>query len=186
MKHLRFFPIAVAAVAAVCLLNASSAQSWKAGEKAPAFSAKANDGKTYTLASVTKKGPAVLYFIKTDCPTNEQAVKYYLRIAEAYKGSKVPFIGVINGDENACKEWNKAFNVKFPILLDPEMKIIRSWKAERSPWVIMVGKDGKIVKEWPGYSNAYLTELSGLIAKGAGVKTKKCDFSGSPTNPRYG
>jgi peroxiredoxin len=187
MKTTRIISVAaIVGVAAVGLMTAVSAQTWKAGEKAPNFSAKANDGKTYTLASVTKKGPVVLYFIKLDCPTNDQAFKYYERIAEAYKGTKTTFIGVINGDDFGCKEWTKSFKAKFPILLDPDMKIISSYRAQRSPWVIMVGKDGKIQKEWPGYSNGYLTELSNLMAKGAGVKTKKCDFSGSPTNPRYG
>jgi peroxiredoxin Q/BCP len=184
MKALRVITTITCALAgSACFL---SAQSWKAGDKAPDFSAQGNDGKSYTLASVTKKGPAVLYFIRTDCPTNDQALKYYVRIVNAYKGCKVPFIGVINGDLDRFNLWNRDFKVPFPVLLDPDKKIIHSWKAQRSPWVIMVAKDGKIMKEWPGYSNTFLKELSAMIAKGSGVKEKTCDFSGSPTNPRYG
>lgn len=184
MKALRVITtIACVVAGTACFI---SAQSWKAGDKAPDFSAQATDGKTYTLASVTAKGPAVLYFIKPDCPTNDQALKYYVRIANAYKGCKVPFIGVIFGDLDRFKLWNRSVNVPFPVLLDPDKKIISSWKAQRSPWVIMVGKDGKIMKEWPGYSHTFLKELSALMAKGSGVKEKTCDFSGSPTNTRFG
>lgn len=52
--------------------------------------------------------------------------------------------------------------------------------------VVMVDKDHKIMKEWPAYSRTFLKELSEMIAKSSGVATKNCDFSGSPTNPRYG
>ena len=187
MLNMHATTIVVCAVAAAgCLLSVGAAQGRPPGEAAPDFNVKANDGKTYTLASVTKKGPAVLYFIKTGCPTNDQAIKYYIRIANAYKGAKVPFIGVINANLDGFKAWNAGFKVPFPVLLDPDETIIKSWKAQRSPWVIMVGKDKKIMKEWTGYSSPYLKELGELIAKNSGVKAKTCDFSGSPTNPRPG
>ena len=156
------------------------------GDKMPDFSAKADDGKTYTLASLTKKGPAVLYFIKSPCPTNEQALKYYIRIANAYKGAKVPFVGVINADLDGFNSWNAPFKVPFKVLLDPQEKIISSWKIQSSPSVVAIDKAGKVVKSWPAYSKTFLQELSELIAKSSGVPTKTCDFSGAPTNPRYG
>jgi peroxiredoxin len=161
-------------------------QNWTPGDKMPEFSAKGDDGKTYTLASLTKKGPAVFYFIKSPCPTNEQALKYYIRIANAYKGAKVPFIGVINADLDGFKSWNAPFKVPFRVLLDPEEKIISAWKIRSSPSIVMVDKSGKVVQGWPAYSKAYLQQLNELIAKASGVQTKTCDFSGAPTNPRYG
>jgi peroxiredoxin len=175
-------------VGAFLLLSATMAfaQSWKPGDKAPAFSAKASDGKTYSQDSLAKKGAVVLYFIKIDCPTNTEAIIYYKRLATAYKNAKISFIGVINGDKAAYDEWQKEHKVAFPVLLDPDKKIIRSYKAFRSPWTILVGKNKKIVKETPGYCTSSLEELNKLMAKAAGTKEKKCDFSGAPGDMRYG
>jgi peroxiredoxin len=168
------------------LTTTGFAQSWKTGDKAPTFSAKASDGKTYSLDTLSKKGSFVLYFIKTDCPTNTEAIIYYKRLATAYKNTKVKFIGVINADKAGFDEWQKEHKVDFPVLLDPSKTIIRTYKAYRSPWTILVGKDKKIVKETPGYCTPSLNELNALMAKAAGTKAKKCDFTGAPDDMRYG
>lgn len=175
-------------VSSVCLVWAAfgCAQSWKGGEPAPDFSAKGSDGKTYSLSSIRKKGAFVLYFIKIGCPTNAQAVRYYDQIAKAYKGKKVQFFGVINGDKAAYDEWQKEFKTSFVTLIDPELKIKTPFRVERSPWAFFVGKDGKVVKEWVGYSVKDLNEMNSLMAKSAKVKEAKLDLAGCPSNTRYG
>src|SRR5688572_20248073 len=124
----------------IAILAASSialAQGPKLGTKAAAFTAKDMAGKTHTLSSLMKKGPVVLYFIKHDCPVNAEVVKYYNGVAGAYKG-KASFVGVINGDKATASTWAAKFKPTYPVLLDPEMKIIRSYEAQMSPWATMV------------------------------------------------
>lgn len=175
-------------VSSVCLVWASfgCAQSWKAGEPAPDFKAKGSDGKEYSLSSVRKKGPFVLYFIKIGCPINNQAVRYYEQLAKAYKGKNVQFFGVINGDKAAYDAWQKEHKTTFVTLLDPELKIKKPYRVDRSPWAFMVDKDGKIVKEWIGYSVNDLNEMNSLMAKAAKTKEAKLDLTGCPPSTRYG
>ncbi|HRF60072.1 MAG TPA: peroxiredoxin family protein [Fimbriimonadaceae bacterium] len=173
-------------VGAFALLTTGGwSQEWKKGDSAPAFSAKTSDGKTHTLKSLTGQKPLVLYFIGSTCPVNAQAVKYYNRVAAAYKG-KVNFVGVIDADAAGFKSWQEKFKAPFPVLLDPDMKIIKAYKAERSPWTIMVDKTGKIQKEWAGYSVGEINELSASIAGATKGATAKIDTSGAPTSPRAG
>lgn len=164
----------------------ADAQNWKPNSKAPDFSGKASDGKTYALKTLLKsKKPTIIYCIGNTCPVNAQAVKYYNNIANAYKG-KVNFIGVIDTDEAGYKEWQKRFNAPYPVVFDPELKIISAYKAERSPWSFMVDNKGLIVQEWPGYSIGELNEMGSAIAKSNKIKTVKFDVKGAPEQPRYG
>lgn len=176
----------VAAVAIAFVSRPSVAQNWKGGEKAPAFSGVASDGKTHSLASLTKTGkPTVLYFIGHTCPVNAQAVKYYNNLSNAYKG-KVNFVGVIDTDKAGYTEWQKRFKAPYPVIFDPNLKTIKTYKAERSPWTVLVGADGKIIEEWPGYSVAYLNELGAGIAKAGKTKVVSFDTKGAPESARYG
>lgn len=153
--------------------------------KAPDFTAKASDGKTYTLASLTKDKTLVLYFIGHTCPVNAGAVTYYKQIQAAYKG-KVNFIGVVDGDAKEFAEWQKTHDVKFPVLYDPELAIIRSYKAVASPWIVVVAPNGDVSIKQSGYSQAHLADLSATMAKASGVATAKLDFSSAPKEETFG
>lgn len=162
------------------------AQGWKAGANAPAFSGQASNGRTISLASLRRNGrPTVLYFIGHTCPVNAQAVRYYNRVAEAYK-NRVNFVGVIDTDRAGYTTWQRRFNSPFPVIFDPEMRIIKAYKAERSPWTIFIDKDGKIQNEWPGYSIGEINELGEAIARANRIRPVAIDTSGAPQTPRFG
>ncbi len=176
----------VGVLAVTLQVTIASAQNWKAGTPAPAFSGLASDGKTYSLSSIKKSGkPTLLYFIGHTCPVNAQAVKYYNRVANAYKG-KVNFLGVIDTDRAGYDNWQRTFKSPFTVILDPQLKIINAYKAERSPWTILIDKTGKISHEWPGYSTGEINELSRVIARVTKATVAKIDTSGAPESPRYG
>lgn len=152
---------------------------------APYFSAQTATGKTYNFMQLVEKRPLFLYMIQASCGMNAQAVKYYERIFKAYNG-KPNFIGIFDGNAKTYQAWQKIYKVSFPILLDPEMKIIDAYHAERSPWLFMIGTDGKILEEWKGYSKSYLEQLNKLMAENSQLKLKKVDFEGAPSEPRHG
>lgn len=173
----------VLGVIAITLLGAKP--SVAIGPKAPNFSLKGSDGKTYTLQSFTSKGDVVFYFIGNSCPVNAEAVKYYNTISKAYQG-KATFVGVIDGDMKVYKDWQGAFKAPYLVLLDPKMTMIESYRAERSPWVIHVTKTGEIGKVWRGYSKNYLTELSKTLAAIGKTKVVSIDMKGAPGDATYG
>lgn len=188
MRTPKFITIAAVVAVAVGLglsLNAN-AQSWKVGDTLPTFTgAAASDGKTHDLAKLAKDKPTVLYFIKASCPTNEQAVRFYQRVHTAYKG-KVNLVGIIDGDKAAYESWNARHKVDFPVIFDPQKRLISQFKAQRSPWVLMVDSSGKVAKEWPGYSAPDVEALSNSIAAALGSAPIKVDTSGAPARSQGG
>ena len=77
-----------------------------AKQTAPTFEAEATDGVFYKLSELVKDAPVVLIFIKDGCPCSEAAELYYNRLQEAY-GTRVRFLGVINGDVDLGRKWAK-------------------------------------------------------------------------------
>ncbi len=175
--------VGVAVLVAVGFMRPNDAL--ESGEKAPTFSAAGSDGKNHTLASLTAKGPAFLYFIKDGCPVNAEAVVYMNRLADAYKG-KATFVGVINTDKSGYERWNKTYKSPITVLYDPDMKIIRSYKANASPWVIEVSKDGTIGQVWKGYSSKALGEIGSKLASAGGVRPVNIDLKGAPGSMTFG
>lgn len=168
------------------LATRSQAQGLKTGASAPAFSGVASNGKTISLASVTKSGkPTVLYFIGHTCPVNAQAVKFYQRLEASTRG-KVNFVGVIDTDEAGYKTWQAKNKATYPVIFDPNLKIIKAFKAQASPWSVILDAKGNVADEFPGYSEYDLKAHSTLLAKLAKTTFAPLDTAGAPKDSRYG
>ena len=154
--------------------------------QAPAFTLKTAKGETHSLKSLTATNDlVVLYFIGHTCPTNSAAIKYIHQIANQ-KHDKVAFVGIINTDKAGFEKWNAKNKAQYPVLLDADLKTIRAYKAERSPWFIMVNKSGEIVQTDKGYSEGSLRETNAKLAKVEGHAAKALDLKGASANMTYG
>lgn len=172
--------VGVAVAGAFALLANQPANGTLQGKKAPAFSAKATDGKTHTLKEHLAKGTTFLYFIKEGCPVNHVAAPHVQKLAKAY-GDKANLVGVYNGSVSDAKRWAKTYASTYPIIEDPAMKTIRACGAVYSPWLIAVNKDGSVEKVFEGSAPKELEEISKMMAASAGVKQARLDFTGAPT-----
>ena len=173
--------VGLAAIGGVFLGTCAFAQrDLPVGAKAPNFSAKGTDGKTHSLASLTKKGATYLYFIKIGCPVNHRAAPHFNKIASSY-GAQANMVGVINGSLEDAKAWAKEYGAKFTILADPDLKIIRAYGAQHSPWAAAVAKNGTVQKVWNSGSPTTLTALNKLAATTAGKKMASLSFDGAPS-----
>jgi peroxiredoxin len=150
-----------------------------AKQVAPAFRAEGSDGKTYALAEMANDGPMALLFIKDGCPCSVAAGPFYNRLHEAY-GSRVRFFGVIDEDVGVARRWARAQRVAFPILGDPELKIVHEYKAENSAYFAIISPGGRIGRYWPGYSAEMLKEANAHLAGLAGVEAKPVDVTDAP------
>lgn len=168
------------AVLAVGACAIAMQDSVKRGANAPDFSAAGTDGKTHTLDSLTKDGPVFLYFIKIGCPVNHRAAPFITEIEKAY-GEKGNVVGVINGSVADGRQWAARYGAKYPILADPKLSIIRSYGAPHSPFVIAVGKDGKVSQVLDGLTAANLQSLNGSVATSLKAKSANLDFKGAPS-----
>ena len=146
---------------------------------APSFRAEADDGKAYSLHDLAEEGPLALVFIKDGCPCSVAAGPYYSRLGESY-GSRVRFFGVIDGDARVAKAWGQKNRVSFPILCDPDLRIVREYKAENSAYFAVIARGGTVEKYWPGYGADMLKEANALLARLAGVEAKPIDVADAP------
>ncbi len=149
------------------------------GGLAPDFEAPANDGRTYRLSEIVKQGPAVLVFIKDGCPCSRAADPFLQRIHAAGRGW-VPFYGVIDGGVMVADRWAERNQTIFPILADPELKIIHAFAVESSACVAFIGPGGRIEKLWAGYSEGMLRELADRMARWVKPGMEPFDVSDAP------
>ena len=181
------FPAAVALVG-LCFAQTSQVKVAEAewiGKEAPAFEAKDQTGKAHSLKSLTEKGPVFLVFWKTRCPHNKAASTVINNIAKAYDG-KANIVGVLNNNEDASVKWREQFSVPYAFLADPEESIIGSYKLKKSIVTLMVDKDGKVSKVFPGYGEQEMAQLNQAVAESLKVETKEVDLSMAPKNLTYG
>lgn len=156
-----------------------------AGRLATLLSAEGTDGRSHSPAKEAADRPVVLIFIQDGCPCSEAADPYFRRLHEAY-GARVGFFGVIDGDLEIARDWSERHETPYPILADPERRIIAASEAERSAYVMLVARGGNIEALWPGYSAAMLAEAGSRLARLTGRAEAPLDTQGAPTEMSSG
>src|SRR4030095_7087842 len=73
------------------------------GSKAPSFSLKGVDGKTYTLASFSKYKILVIIFTCNHCPTAQAYEERIIQLAKDYKEKNVAIVAVNPNDPTAVR-----------------------------------------------------------------------------------
>ncbi|WP_165074822.1 peroxiredoxin family protein [Paludisphaera rhizosphaerae] len=145
---------------------------------APGFSKPGTDGQTHRLGEMLRGGPVLLTFIKQGCPCSEAAQSFFNDLHAAYP--KLSMWGVIDREHGKAKEWAERFHVAYPLLIDPDGELVRSYEVENSAYVVLIGRQGGIEKHWPGYSESMLRELGSLMAKMTGSSEKPLDLAEAP------
>jgi peroxiredoxin Q/BCP len=98
-----------------------------AGDKAPAFSGKDQDGNEVSLSDY-KGNKVVLYFYPADdtpaCTTQSCNLRdnYQLLQKQGYR-----IIGVSPDDVESHKKFSLKFNLPFPLIADPQQKISKKY-----------------------------------------------------------
>lgn len=99
----------------------------KAGDKAPAFSAKDQSGKTISLADLSGKN-IVLYFYPKDNTPGCTMEACSLRDEHKYLTKKnFVVLGVSADDEKMHKKFATKYELPFSLLADTDMKIIKAY-----------------------------------------------------------
>jgi peroxiredoxin len=149
-------------------------------QTAPDFALADTSGKIHTMAELTQKKPLLIFFIEKQCPCCLGAKYFVERVQQLYP-DHLNVVGVINGDEKVGKAWEKKTHPIFTVLLDPKLKTIADYKAERGVYITLVSPGGKISKAYPGYSLEMLKEVSARVATLAGVPAKEFHSEAAPT-----
>jgi peroxiredoxin len=148
---------------------------WVASEEAIG-----SDGRIYALLAETADQPLVLAFIKDGCPCSEAAEPYFRQLHAAY-GSRARFLGVIDGDVAVARDWSLRHATPYPVLADPDRRLVTACAAERSAYLMVAAQGGRIEKLWPGYGATMLTEVGAHLARLTGLNETALNTVGAPT-----
>lgn len=130
-----------------------------------------------TLEEAAKKAPAVLYFVKTDCGSNPEAVPLVQSLYQVNSKAEKFFV-VLNADSAGAAKWAKENKTTFPIIPDPEKEIIKKYNVEFSQTGVLVDADLKEVKRFAGYGKSVLEDLNETLAVNG--MPAKVDLSSAP------
>jgi peroxiredoxin len=156
-----------------------------AGRRVTALQADGSDGRPHSPATEATNRPAVLIFIQDSCPCSEAAEPYFHRLHAAY-GDCVAFFGVVDADLETARDWSARHQTPYPVLADPDRRIIAACEAERSAYVMLVTPGGTIESLWPGYSAGMLQELGTRLARLSGANEEPISTEGAPTEMASG
>lgn len=162
------------------------AEGAKIGEKAPAFSLTDTDGKTVTLADLTKeKKIVVIEWFNPECPF---VVKHYengnstmTTTAKEFKDKNVVWVTINTGaTKEALVKAKKDWKIDAPILQDTDGKAAAAYGSKNTPTMFIVNADGTLAyrgaidddrgTEKTGKTNYVKTALEQII-KGETVTT---------------
>jgi thioredoxin-dependent peroxiredoxin len=150
---------------------ASAAEGLKVGDKAPDFTLKASDGKTYSLADFKgKKGVVIAWFPKAFTGGCTAECKSFKASSDALKASNVAYFtaSVDTPDQNA--KFAKSLDLDYPILSDPDKKAAEAFgvlakNGFANRWTFYIGKDGKIQAIDKDVSKHVATSAEDMAAK---------------------
>jgi peroxiredoxin len=157
---------------------------------APEFSLTSTTGSLINLEKAVDGKPTVFYFIKDGCPCSTDAEPMLQRLYQHLNRDEkvsVNFVGVIDLDpKDALDKWVKGFNPPYTVLCSPDAKAMKAFNAPNSVYITLVTPDGKIQKQWPGWSKRVLAEINSLASKLAGIEEKEFDTAYAPVEDTSG
>jgi thioredoxin-dependent peroxiredoxin len=139
----------VAALAMVCALNVA-AETLKVGDKAPDFTLKGSDGKTYKLSEFKgKKAVVVAWYPKALTGGCTAECKSLKASGEELRKFDVAYFGASVDKPELNKEFSDKLELDFPLLSDPTMETAKAYgvlndRNMANRWTFYIDKDGKI------------------------------------------
>jgi peroxiredoxin len=152
---------------------------------APTMTATDTEGKTITLGSRNAPRPQFVYFVLDGCPCSFDAEPLFHKLYKQFKGS-VDFVSVTDADLKKAKEWSVQMLVNYPVVPDPEKRLIHAYGAKSSVYSTLLSADGHVIKMWPGYSAGLLKDMNSVMAKAANVPEKPFDPEYAPLEKATG
>ncbi len=153
----------------------------KAGDGAPDFELPVLTGKgevdhskgvpkLRTLKDLLGIGPALLVFVKEDCPTCEYALPLVDRIYQNYPGSKASIVVIAQEGVFAALKMVQDWGLHMPVLLDQDPFVVsEDYGLDFVPTFFLVGQDGRIERSFESFAREELKALNEAIARFSGA-----------------
>jgi len=99
----------------------------QAGEKAPNFTAKDQNGNTVSLSDFKGKTVILYFYPKDDTPGCTAEACDFRDNYQSLIGKGFEVIGVSTDDEKSHKKFESKFNLPFPLIADTEKEIVEAY-----------------------------------------------------------
>lgn len=134
------------------------------GDPAPAYTARALDGDSVAIADLD--GAVLLNVWATWCvPCREEmpALDSLHRTFEA-QGLHVIGANIDNGDAtSAVREFAEQHNIGFDLLLDPQQRVVRTFRTAGVPETFLIDRHGRIAARWIGQFDPWSESVTSAV-----------------------
>jgi peroxiredoxin Q/BCP len=133
----------------------------KEGQKAPAFTLEAADGKKLSLADFAGKNVVLYFYPRDNTPGCTREAEAFRDAAAALKKKNAVVLGVSKDSIASHCKFREKYKLNFPLLSDPDGEVLEKYGAwgekvlygKKSMGIIrstvVIGPDGKIKKLFP-------------------------------------
>jgi len=137
----------------------------QAGDKAPAFTLEADDGKKYSLTKLKGQKVILYFYPKDNTPGCTAQACEYRDLQTKFKKQGAIVLGISKDSLDSHKKFKKDHKLNFPLLSDPDLKVHKAYGA--------YGKKMLYGKESIGVIRSkYVIDETGKIIAGGKVRAK--------------
>ena len=136
------------------------------GRKAPDFTLNDADGKSVSISDFKGKDVVVYFYPKDDTPGCTKEACGFRDYWKELQKAGVVVLGVSADGAASHKKFAAKYRLQFPLLSDPDRKVMTAWGAygdkmmygKKTKGVIRstvwIGPDGRVRRHWPRVADA--------------------------------
>jgi peroxiredoxin len=134
------------------------------GSRAPDFELKDVNGRLHKLSEAPGRGPVVLAFYKTSCPTCQFTFPYIEKIfAQVGQNAGWTLWGISQDDEPETQRFADRYGITFVQLIDDyPYPVSAAYGLEFVPAIFIVQPDGSLSLSEFGFTKAGLNQIAGF------------------------
>jgi thioredoxin-dependent peroxiredoxin len=133
----------------------------KEGAKAPAFTLESADGEKVSLSDLKGRQVVLYFYPKDDTPGCTLEAQAFRDAAARFKRKNAVVLGVSRDSTDSHCRFRDKYRLNFPLLSDPEAKVIQAYGAwgEKNMYgrksmgiirtTVVIDADGKVAKVFP-------------------------------------
>jgi peroxiredoxin len=130
----------------------------KDSPRAPVVTGRLTDGSPLAFADMWADRPVVLTFFSSWCSSCDKQQDAFSELARRYR-DRVVFVGVASEDKpDDLQRYLRDHSVQYPVVLDEDSSIWRSYAVREPPAVVVIAKGGALLRGWPGGIDAATLE----------------------------
>jgi len=136
------------------------------GKPAPAFALTDAEGKKVSLSDLAGKDVILYFYPKDDTPGCTKEACGFRDDWKAFAKAGAVVLGVSADDATSHAKFVKKYNLPFPLLSDPDRKVMEKYGAYGEKMMygkktvgvirstVWIGPDGRVKKHWKKVANA--------------------------------